>query len=356
MSGGVDSTVCAALLKKQGYPVEGVYMRNWDANDEMGVCPGESEWRQVQDICYRLNMPCFKVDLVKEYWHQVFIRGLEAFSRGETPNMDVACNREIKLGVLFEQLSLHVPTADPRRSYLVTGHYARTLQGPQGDYRLLQGLDPSKDQSYYLCQVPQKALAHTLFPLGHLYKSQVKELAREMGFVDVAAQKESMGICFIGKRRDFKDFLAGYIDDRPGDIIAPDGRVLGQHSGIHTRTIGQSVRLTIDSTKWIVAHKDIERNVLRVVAGPNHPALYKTIVNVRDVHWVSGMGPVRSPGKLLRAQCRYHQVMSACRVTFHPETSSAIQVEFVHPQRGPTPGQVLAIYDGEMCLGGGVIC
>lgn len=149
------------------------------------------------------------MDLVKAYWNQVFAQGLEAFSRGETPNMDVACNREIKLGVLFDQLSLNDPFPGPVSSYLVTGHYARTLQvgGPHGKYQLLQGVDPNKDQSYYLSQVPQQALARTIFPLGHLYKTQVKDLAREMGFPDVAAQKESMGICFIGKRRDFKDFL-----------------------------------------------------------------------------------------------------------------------------------------------------
>ncbi|KAJ1927299.1 hypothetical protein IWQ60_003039 [Tieghemiomyces parasiticus] len=368
MSGGVDSSVVAYLLKKKGYHnLEGVYMRNWDTADERGVCTSEEDYRDVQAVCRYIGIPCRRVDFVKEYWTDVFSYALQAYSQGETPNPDIMCNREIKFGALVNYARAALAGPDESPVWIATGHYARTsCHGPNGQpspmlttsklepVRLLRGQDPRKDQSYYLSGLSQAQLRRTLFPLGGLHKAVVKDLAREAG-LPTASKKESMGICFVGKRRHFADFLGEYLPTTPGPILDSTGAEIGTHPGLYRFTIGQRARIHHGPHKWFVYAKDPTRNAIRVVPGRDHPWLFTMAFTAGNVHWIAGEPPEKlvSGGVMLDVQVRYLQVPGRGLVTLRSDGSLRVQV--VRPVRGLAPGQFAVLYDGDRCLGNAVI-
>ncbi|PZN31028.1 MAG: tRNA 2-thiouridine(34) synthase MnmA [Proteobacteria bacterium] len=351
MSGGVDSSVAAWLLLEQGYEVEGLFMSNWD-EDEDGYCTAAQDFQDARQVCERLGIPLHKVSFAGEYRERVFQYFLEEFRAGRTPNPDVLCNREIKFGVCFDYA---------RRlgaDFVATGHYARIVREPSTHpptARLLRGRDPQKDQSYFLHAVPAAALAATLFPLGDLHKGDVRRMARELA-LPVFDKKDSTGICFIGERP-FAEFLARYLPAQPGDIETPDGRRLGRHRGLMYYTIGQRQGLGIggrpdaEETPWYVAHKDLTRNVLIVVQGHDHPLLQRSELIATQLSWIAGAPPAT------RFRCttkiRYRQADQACEVTVLED--GRCRVRFDAPQRAVTPGQYAVFYQDEICLGGGVI-
>ncbi|KAJ2891929.1 hypothetical protein IWW38_003416, partial [Coemansia aciculifera] len=263
MSGGVDSSVTAHLLKQRGLDVEAIFMRNWDTRDERGECPSERDWQDVQAVCQQLDIKCHEINLVKEYWNTVFAVALDEYARGRTPNPDVLCNREIKFGVLLKEIHRRLGPFQ----WFATGHYARTAVSTADSTMTLlyRGLDRQKDQSYYLAAVDSKYLSRTLFPLGQLDKKRdVRSMALDVGLA-TAKREESMGICFVGERRRFDQFLAEYLPQRAGDILSPDGQVLGRHSGMFTKTIGQSAGIAGWQDKWYIYVKDMGQNCMYAV-------------------------------------------------------------------------------------------
>ena len=299
MSGGVDSSVAAMLLKEQGYDVVGVFMKNWEEDDPNGVCTAESDWADVRDVCDNIGIPYYAVNFSKEYWDRVFSYFLDEYRAGRTPNPDVLCNREIKFKAFLDfatQLG-----ADK----IATGHFVQT--NPQGD--LLRGVDSNKDQSYFLYMLHQAQLQRALFPVGGMTKAQVRALAAERGLT-VSKKKDSTGVCFIGERH-FKTFLSTFLPAQPGDMVAPDGTVVGHHDGLMYYTLGQRRGLGIggcgDGRSWFVIGKDLAANRLLVAQGEDHPMLYSTRCIATDVTWV-GDAPLRQ-GETLRCAChfRYRQ-------------------------------------------------
>jgi tRNA-specific 2-thiouridylase len=346
MSGGVDSSVAAWLLLQQGYEVEGLFMSNWD-EDEDGYCTAAQDFQDARQVCDRLGIPLHKVSFAGEYRERVFAYFLEEYRAGRTPNPDVLCNREIKFGVCFDYA---------RRlgaEWVATGHYARVEHSPT--VRLLKGRDPLKDQSYFLHAMPSAALAQTLFPIGDMEKSVVRAKARELA-LPVFDKKDSTGICFIGERP-FADFLAQYLPAQPGDIESIDGRKLGTHRGLMYYTLGQRQGLQIggraDASEqpWYVADKDLQRNVLIVVQGHDHPALLSHSLRASQAAWVAGSPPAAT--FRCAAKVRYRQPDQACTVEILPNGDCA--VTFAEPQRAVTPGQYVVFYQDDVCLGGAVI-
>jgi tRNA-specific 2-thiouridylase len=346
MSGGVDSSVSAWLLQQQGYEVQGLFMSNWD-EDEDGYCTAAQDYQDARQVCEQLRIPLHKVSFAGEYRERVFSYFLEEYRHGRTPNPDVLCNREIKFGVCYDYA---------RRlgaDWVATGHYACVAHEPSA--QLLRGLDAGKDQSYFLHAMPATALARTLFPIGGLQKSEVRRMARELA-LPVFDKKDSTGICFIGERP-FAEFLEHYLPAQPGDIETIERRKLGQHRGLMYYTLGQRQGLGIggrnDSGEepWYVADKDLSRNVLVVVQGHDHPALLRSSANTSQLAWVAGQPPAST--FRCTAKVRYRQVDQSCEVTVLPDRSCTVR--FDSPQRAVTPGQYVVFYDGERCLGGGVI-
>jgi tRNA-specific 2-thiouridylase len=333
MSGGVDSSVSALLLKNQGYNVIGLFMKNWE---EEGPCKATQEFEDVVRVCHTLQIPYYSVNFVEEYRESVFAQFLSDYQAGLTPNPDILCNREIKFKVFLEKaLSLGA-------NYLATGHYCRL----DSESRLLKGSDPSKDQSYFLHAVKQEAFRKVLFPIGHLPKKEVRELARKHN-LSTAEKKDSTGICFIGKR-DFKPFLSQFIGTQPGPFETLDGKVVGQHDGAAFYTTGQRKGMGLggEGDAWYVVGKDLKRNVVFVERGADHPALYSKELQTRDLTWVA-----ETPELPLRcsAKIRYRQEDTPC--TLLPDG----KVIFDEPQRAATPGQSAVFYQGDLCLGGGII-
>ncbi|KAI9475885.1 MAG: tRNA methyl transferase [Benjaminiella poitrasii] len=353
MSGGVDSGVSAGLLKQQGFEVEGIYMRNWDTSDERGECTSRADWEEVQRTCRQLEIPCRQIDFVKEYWTDVFERTLEDYGRGLTPNPDIGCNAFIKFGALLDRV--------PADAWFATGHYCRSTD----DGRLLRGKERRKDQSYYLSTVPHEAIRRTIFPLGHITsKSHVKDLACAFGLEHLAVKKESMGICFVGQRRRFADFLSQYIELSPGPAIdLEDGRVIGQHQGLYAYTIGQASRICHGSHKWFVAQKDLATNTLGCVAGSNHPALFHLGCRARDWVWIhpdaAAAFELHRNGQMeVDAQVRYRQspekaILSTTTTSDHHGRSYTLR--FKNPIRAIARGQQVVVWNQDWCLGGGVI-
>ncbi|KAI8343307.1 tRNA methyl transferase [Chlamydoabsidia padenii] len=341
MSGGVDSSVSAALLKQQGYNVEGFYMKNWDSRDERGVCPSEQDWHDVQQVCDKLVIPCTQVDFVKDYWHQVFQDTLDAYSSGLTPNPDVLCNQHIKFGSLLNKI--------PQDAWLATGHYCRT----DGYGRLLRGKEPAKDQSYYLSTVPWTALQRTIFPLGDIpSKQQVKQMAHDMGFTQIASKRESYGICFVGQHRKFADFLGQYIDQPRGQAVnLENDKVIGEHNGLFGYTIGQAAHIHHGTHKWFVADKDLATNRLICVPGSTHPALFHQGCIARDWTWIHTWRPT-CPINVL-AQVRYRQ--QPLKATLDQDQDGRYRVTFDEPIRAMAKGQQVVIWVKDWCLGSGVI-
>lgn len=347
VSGGVDSSVAALLLKQQGLDVSGLFMQNWDEEDD-GECRAEQDRKDALAVCGKLGIPFYARNFAKAYWSEVFEHFLAEYKAGRTPNPDVLCNREIKFKTFLDEAQ--ALGADR----IATGHYAR-VQERDGRFLLLRGFDQSKDQSYFLHQLGQKQLASTLFPIGHLPKTQVRELAHAAGF-GTAGKKDSTGICFIGER-DFRDFLSQYIPAQAGQILSVDGSKVGEHAGVFYYTLGQREGLHIGGIKgrpaapWFVVGKDIRRNILYVDQGIDSVWLHSSRLLSETAHWISGA----APGREFRctAKTRYRQQDVACSATVLGD--GTLSVRFDQPQRAVTPGQSLVLYQGEECLGGAVI-
>ncbi len=343
ISGGVDSSVAALLLKRQGHEVTGLFMKNWEEDDTTGHCSAEEDLKMAQTVCDHLGIPLKTVNFSTEYWDRVFSYFLSEYRAGRTPNPDVLCNKEIKFRVFLE----HALALGADR--IATGHYAR-VDSHAGRFHLLKARDASKDQSYFLCLLGQEALAHTLFPVGDLTKTEVRRLAQEAGLSNYDRQ-DSTGICFIGER-DFKSFLARYLPAQPGEMRTLSGSFKGKHDGLMYYTIGQRQGLGIggEGEAWYVVGKDVTNNILYVEQGEHHPALFSEALMAGQLHWI-GAEPLSWPRKL-RAKTRYRQSDQVCTVAPH---KTGLHVTFDHPQRAITPGQAVVFYDGDECLGGGII-
>ncbi|MBE3596905.1 MAG: tRNA 2-thiouridine(34) synthase MnmA [Hydrogenibacillus sp.] len=347
MSGGVDSSVAALLLKREGYEVIGVFMKNWSDDADPWHCPAEADLADVRRVAEALDIPYEVVNFEAEYRAKVFDYFLAEFRRGRTPNPDVMCNREIKFGE-FMQKALELGA-----DYVAMGHYAR-IRREGGAVRLLRGVDAKKDQSYFLHQLSQAQLARALFPIGDYTKDAVRRMAREAGLA-TAEKKDSTGICFIGER-DFRAFLKTYLPAQPGEIVnVDDGKVLGRHEGLMYYTYGQRSGLGIGGVgsgePWFVAEKDLVHNRLVVAQGREHPALFATALIAEGVNWILGAPPGRRFE--VTAKFRYRQPDRAVAVEVLDERR--VFVRFHEPERAITPGQSVVFYDGEVCLGGGVI-
>ena len=348
MSGGVDSSVSAYLLMQQGYEVEGLFMKNWEEDDTEEYCSATVDLADAQQVCDTLDIPLHTVNFSSEYWDNVFEYFLDEYRAGRTPNPDVMCNKEIKFKAFLE----HAQRLGA--SYIATGHYVRS-DNSDGETRLLRGLDPNKDQSYFLYLLSQQQISQALFPVGELDKSEVRAIAGQQGF-DVFNKKDSTGICFIGERK-FKDFLQRFIPAQPGVIQSLDGDTLGEHSGLMYYTIGQRQGLGIGGTEqgneepWYVVEKDLPGNTLCVAQGHDHPALYYRHCRITDLHWIAGNET--SAPSTCTAKIRYRQADQTCSIT-SIEKQNAV-VEFEQPQRAITAGQALVFYHEDVCLGGGTI-
>jgi tRNA-specific 2-thiouridylase len=349
MSGGVDSSVTALLLKNQGYQVEGLFMKNWDEDDGTEYCTAKADLADAQKVCSTLGIHLHTANFAAEYWDNVFEYFLAEYKAGRTPNPDILCNREIKFKVFLEYAQ--ILGADK----IATGHYARCHTDETNTTCLLKGLDNNKDQSYFLHAVDEEQFAQTLFPIGEMEKPEVRALAEHHGLV-THNKKDSTGICFIGERR-FKDFLQQYLPAQPGDIVTNSGQVIGQHSGLMYHTIGQRQGLGIGGVKeagdapWYVADKDLDKNQLLVVQGAEHPLLFHQHLIADQAHWINT--PPTSSTFTCAAKIRYRQADQSCQVTMDKDGS--LQVEFDEQQRAITPGQSIVFYNGLRCLGGAVI-
>ncbi|MCD5410210.1 MAG: tRNA 2-thiouridine(34) synthase MnmA [Clostridiales bacterium] len=346
MSGGVDSTVAAFLLKEEGYEVVAIFMKNWDEKDPDGICTATDDYIDVRRVCDQMEIPYYTVNFEKEYWDRVFTYFLHEYKVGRTPNPDVMCNKEIKFKVFLDY------AIKLEADYLATGHYAK-IDFVDGEYRLLRGEDSNKDQTYFLNVLGQYQLSKTMFPIGHLQKKQVREIAIENNFIN-AKKKDSTGICFIGERN-FRDFLSNYLPAKPGEMKTMGGEVKGKHQGLMYYTLGQRKGLGIGGAgtgePWFVAKKDIKNNILYVVQGENHPALYSLGLLATDVNWISKAKP-ESPYECT-AKFRYRQKDREVSVYFMDDNKC--KVIFKEPQSSVTPGQSVVFYEGEVCLGGGII-
>lgn len=350
MSGGVDSSVSAYLLQQQGYQVEGLFMKNWEEDDDSEYCAAAEDLKDAQAVCDKLGIELHTVNFAAEYWDNVFEHFLEEYKAGRTPNPDIMCNKEIKFKA-FLQFSAEILQAD----YIATGHYVRRT-ADDNNAKMLRGLDNNKDQSYFLYAVNQKQIGQTLFPVGELEKPEVRKIAEAQGLI-TADKKDSTGICFIGERK-FKDFLQRYLPAQPGDIETPEGKVIGQHEGLMYHTLGQRKGLLIGGLKeyseqpWFVVDKDVSRNVLIVGQGKNHPLLFSNGLHASQLNWVDSKGPQEKCK--LTVKTRYRQDDIPC--TVYPDVEQGtIKVLFDQPQRAVTPGQSAVFYDGDVCLGGGII-
>ncbi|MHB8454507.1 MAG: tRNA 2-thiouridine(34) synthase MnmA [Acidiferrobacterales bacterium] len=344
LSGGVDSAVAALLLKRQGYDVAGLFMKNWEEDDRNGHCAAEEDYREARRVCEILEIPLHAVNFSGEYWDHVFSHFLAELRAGRTPNPDVLCNKEIKFKVFLEHASAL------GAQYIATGHYAR-ISGSLGDYRLMKARDREKDQSYFLHALGQHELGCTLFPLGDLTKSEVRILAREAGLPN-HARKDSTGICFIGERN-FRQFIEHYLPAQPGAMCTLAGENKGQHHGLMYYTVGQRHGLGLGGAgeAWYVVGKNIDRNILYIEQGTNHPALYSRRLTAGAVHWISGKTPALPLP--CRAKTRYRQHDQDCIIRTAPGDST--HVSFATAQRAITPGQSVVFYRDEECLGGAVI-
>ena len=349
LSGGVDSAVAALLLKRAGHDVVGLFMKNWEDDDDDEHCSTREDLIDAVSVAERIGIDIEAVNFAREYRDRVFSSFLAEYRAGRTPNPDVLCNAEIKFKAFLD----HAMALGAER--IATGHYAR-VEERNGAFALLKGLDPGKDQSYFLHRLTQAQLARSLFPVGHLDKSEVRRIAREAGLPN-HAKRDSTGICFIGERP-FREFLSRYLPREPGPIATPEGEALGEHVGLMYYTIGQRQGLGIGGRRegagepWYVAAKDLSTNTLTVVQGHDHPLLRRSRLRADDASWVGGKPPVAPAGELA-AKTRYRQADSACRMRL--EDDGAFELDFGEPQWAVTPGQSAVLYRGEECLGGGVI-
>jgi tRNA-uridine 2-sulfurtransferase len=339
MSGGVDSSVSALLLKQQGFNVIGLFMKNWEETDSDGQCHSAEDYEDVIRVCEALEIPYYSVNFVKEYWDNVFSHFVEELKLGYTPNPDVLCNREIKFQALFAK------ALEIGGDFLATGHYCQAQDG-----KLLKGADPLKDQTYFLNTVKKEVLEKVLFPIGHIPKTEVRALAEEHGLA-TAKKKDSTGICFIGKRN-FKEFISKYIPYNKGPFLTLDGKKLGEHEGMAYYTTGQRKGLGIGGPgeAWFVVDKDPKKNIVYLAQGEEHPSLYSYELTADEISWV---GEAPSFPLTCKAKIRYRQPEEECIVT--KLDANTLHVKFLHPQRAITLRQSVVFYDGDVCLGGSMI-
>ena len=352
LSGGVDSATSLINLKEQGYDVEAVFMRNWDSttnNDFLGnptinddVCPQEKDFQDAKKVADKLGIKLHRVDFINEYWDYVFSYFLNEYKHFRTPNPDVLCNKEIKFKAFLKYAE------NLGADFIAMGHYARVIHGEK--HYLLRGKDQNKDQTYFLCQLTNKQISKALFPIGEMEKKDVRKKAEEYG-LDVATKKDSTGVCFIGERN-FKEFLKNYLPANPGNMETIDGKVVGQHEGIMYYTIGQRKGLAIGGPgeAWFVCGKDPQRNVLIVGQGDDQELLYSNRVIVTDMNFINGLPDLN---KVYGAKFRYRQADNDVTIKVIDETT--IEVNCLNPVKAITPGQFCVLYDGEICLGGGII-
>jgi tRNA-specific 2-thiouridylase len=347
ISGGVDSSVAALLLQQAGHEVEGLFMQNWEEDDRNGPCTADADRKDAVAVCGRLGIPFHTRNFAAEYWDGVFAHFLAEYRAGRTPNPDVLCNREIKFKTFLDEARAL------GAEKIATGHYAR-VDCLDGRYRLLRAVDAGKDQTYFLHALGQQQLAATLFPVGEIEKSQVREMARQAN-LPTHAKKDSTGICFIGER-DFRQFLTQYIPARPGEMRSPDGRLIGEHQGVMYYTLGQRNGLGIGGRQhaggepWYVVGKDVAHNVLYVAQGGENEWLQSKRLLAETPTWVAGIAPAAE--FRCTAKTRYRQHDQACVVSIHDDR---LEVRFDEPQRAVTPGQSVVFYAGDECLGGAVI-
>lgn len=344
MSGGVDSSVTALLLKNAGHYVEGVFMKNWEEESDT-PCPATQDMMDARAVCEQLNIEFHAINFAPEYWSRVFTHFLQEYQNGRTPNPDILCNKEIKFKAFLDYAKRR--GAD----YIATGHYARIDESQ----RLLKGLDHTKDQSYFLYALNQAQLSQSLFPLGDITKKAVRQIAKDANFKN-HEKKDSTGICFIGERN-FKNFLNDYLPAKPGKIVTEHGDVIGEHDGLMFYTLGQRQGLKIGGQKnakgapWYVVQKNLKENVLVVAEGQNHPLLFQSSLFVKNIHWIH-TAPTKFPFATY-AKTRYRQPDEACMI--HHISENHFKVNFTHPQRAITPGQSIVFYQDAECLGGGII-
>jgi tRNA-specific 2-thiouridylase len=344
MSGGVDSSVVAAMLKKQGHRVIGLFMRNWEETDEQGHCSATQDFQDVQRVCEHLDIPYYTVNYAKEYFDHVFQYVIDTYQLGETPNPDVLCNREIKFSA-FYQYAMELGA-----DYLATGHYCRRLE-KDGEYYLGKGIDGNKDQSYFLCSIDPTVLGKVLFPLGEYTKEQVRAFAKDWG-LSTFEKKDSTGLCFIGERK-FRPFLNQYIHTQNGPFVDwESGKRVGEHLGQCFYTIGQRKGLGLGGAgePWFVVKKDRETNEVFVIRGKQHPELYKKQVQIADFNWLAG-----PPAKKFQCQAkiRYRQPDTPCEVELTDDGN--VQISFLHKQWAVAKAQFTVLYLGDTCLGGGAV-
>ena len=342
MSGGVDSSVAALLLKEQGYEVIGVFMKNWDDTDEFGVCTATEDYADVRRVCEQLDIPYYSVNFEQQYWDKVFTYFLDEYKAGRTPNPDVMCNKEIKFKA-FMDYALSIGA-----DYVATGHYAQ-VRHVDGKTKLLRGVDQQKDQTYFLNQLKADVLEKVLFPLGHLEKPKVREIAEQHGLV-TAKKKDSTGICFIGERN-FKEFLSEYLPAQPGEMQTIAGEVKGKHDGLMYYTIGQRHGLGIggEGDPWFVVGKNVQENILYVEQSDDNEYLYSDGLIATDVNWINDV----EDSFTCTAKFRYRQRDSKVHVS--KLRNGNIRVTFSNPERAITPGQAVVFYQDNVCLGGGTI-
>lgn len=344
MSGGVDSAVSAALLKRQGHEVIGLFMNNWEENSEDGVCTSESDWADVRATCDVIGIPYYSVNFSKDYYERVFQHFLDEYAKGRTPNPDVLCNREIKFKS-FLDFAMRLGA-----DRIATGHFVRTDEAG----RLYKGADPAKEQSYFLYMLKHDQLRRSVFPVGGMLKAEVRELALSLG-LPVSRKKDSTGICFIGERN-FKGFLSQYLPARPGLMRSAEGEILGEHQGLMYYTLGQRKGLGIggrgDGRSYFVVGKDLDGNELIVAQGEDHPLLYSKEALLEEVTWIGETPCEEGEEIMVSAKFRYRQPDQQVRLSWK---ESSAHLTFAQPQRAVTPGQSAVLYRGDECLGGGIV-
>lgn len=349
MSGGVDSSVSAYLLQQQGYQVAGLFMKNWEEDDNDEYCSAAADLADAQAVCDKLGIELHTVNFAAEYWDNVFELFLQEYRAGRTPNPDILCNKEIKFKAFLE-----FAAEDLGADYIATGHYVRR-RDIDGTTQLLRGVDANKDQSYFLYTLSHQQVAQSLFPVGELEKPEVRRIATQLDLA-TAKKKDSTGICFIGERK-FRDFLGRYLPAQPGKIITVDGQEIGEHQGLMYHTLGQRKGLGIGGTKegneepWYVVDKDVANNVLLVAQGHDHPRLFSNGLFAQQLHWVDRR-PLTAELRCT-VKTRYRQADIPCRVI--PIDDTRIEVRFDQPVAAVTPGQSAVFYQDEVCLGGGII-
>ncbi|WP_425377340.1 tRNA 2-thiouridine(34) synthase MnmA [Spiroplasma endosymbiont of Aleiodes alternator] len=356
MSGGVDSSVTAALLQAEGHEVISLFMRNWDSllnndlqgNNNQDICPQEQDYLDALSVCQKLNIKLERIDFVKEYWDNVFTYFLEEFKKSRTPNPDILCNKYIKFDAFLKYAQKNL-----KADYIAMGHYARINYNPiTKQYQLLKGIDDNKDQSYFLCQLTQKQLKYSLFPLGNKTKTKVRELAKKYN-LPTATKKDSTGICFIGNRN-FQTFLTNYLPANPGKIVDINTKTtIGNHNGVYYYTLGQRKGINLSGMKvpYFVVEKDVTNNILYVANDNENKWLMNSGCTVKSLNWINNSTLKNS----LKCNAKFRYRQSDIAVIINFINNDEIKVEFSEKIRAITPGQTAVFYDGDICLGGGVI-